>query len=88
MDTRKYKAMHASFTGHDGPVTVAAVQSHIPPELYDRLAGRDLGLVMSAVNAAYHAGRKSTGAEVVDADARGIAVWVDKAQRILEWSAK
>lgn len=66
MNARKHRNMMAAYTGFKGTRTVAAVQEQIPAELFDRLTGHELGLVMSAVNAAYHNGRASTGAEVVD----------------------
>jgi hypothetical protein len=58
--------MMAAYTGHHGPVTVEAVLAQIPVELGQKLTGRQLGLVMSAINAAYHNGRASTGAELLE----------------------
>jgi hypothetical protein len=54
-------ATMASYMGHHGPVTIKAVRTQIPQELKQRLTGHELGLVMSAVNAAYHNGRASHG---------------------------
>ena len=51
----------AAYSGHAGPVTVGAILEQIPQELQDRLTGHELGLVMSAVNTAYHNGRASHG---------------------------
>lgn len=61
MNTLKHKNMMASYTGHNGHVTVGAVTDQIPAELFARLTGHELGLVMSAVNTAYHNGRASHG---------------------------
>jgi len=73
MNMRKYRNMLSAYDGHTGPVTMAAVKAHIPDELWGRLTGREIGLVMSAVNSAYHAGRASKGGlDLVDGD----AVWL------------
>lgn len=74
---RGWDAAMASYDGHHGPVTVKAVLAQIPQELKERLTGHELGLVMSAVNAAYHNGRSSMGAEVCD----GSFVWVNPLNR-------
>lgn len=73
MNIRKYKNMMATYDGHNGPVTIEAVQSLISPELKQSLTGCEYGLVMSAVNRAYNAGKASMGAEVVDDE----YVWID-----------
>lgn len=54
-------AAEAAYDGHHGPVTMSAVEAQIPDELRNRLTGYEYGLVMSAVNAAYHNGRASHG---------------------------
>jgi len=51
----------AGYNGFRGSRTVQAVEEGIPRELIDKLTGQELGLVMSAVNAAYHRGRASLG---------------------------
>ena len=61
MNNRKMRAMMKAYTGHAGAVTVGEVRKQIPQELQDRLTGHEYGLVMSAVNAAYHKGRASLG---------------------------
>ena len=66
---RGYAATMASYTGHHGPVTIAAVEAQISQVLRDRLTGHEYGLAMSAVNAAYHDGRSAAGAELIDDDA-------------------
>lgn len=73
MSIRKYRNMIAAYDGHNGPVTIEAVQSFICAELKQRLTGREYGLVMSAVNRAFRAGKASMGAEVVDDE----YVWID-----------
>lgn len=42
-------------------------------ELQESLTGKELGLVLNAINAAYQAGKASTGAEKIDNN----AVYVD-----------
>ena len=69
MNMRKYNNMIAAYKangGHDGPRTLNAVLDQVPHELFDRLTGRELGLVVAAINRAYHRGRASAGAEIVD----------------------
>ena len=70
----KYDRMMAAYNGHHGPATIASVLAEIPQELKDKLTGRQLGLVMSAVNQSYHHGKASCGAQIVDGD----AIWIDK----------
>lgn len=62
--TKKLRGRAAAmdaYNGHNGPVTLAAVEDQIPDELRQRLTGREYGLVMSVVNTAYHNGRASHG---------------------------
>lgn len=65
-------AAEVAFDGHHGEVTMEAVEKFIGDKLRERLTGREYGLAMSAVNAAFHAGKKECGAEVIDGD----YVWV------------
>lgn len=62
----------AAYDGFQGQVTVEAVEKFIPAELRQRLTGKEYGMAMSAINAAFHAGKKECGAETVDGD----YVWV------------
>lgn len=80
MRADKYSRMIAQYDGHRGPATVGAVLDGVPHALVVRLTGRELGLVMSAVNAAYHRGRASCRAEVIDDD----AVWIEPLGRLYE----
>ncbi len=75
--TSRERNMMAAYKGHRGSLAMAAVEEQIPAELADRLTGRELGLVMTAVNAAYHNGRASCGAEVVDGD----FLWINTLNR-------
>ena len=56
----------AAYDGHKGSATVTHIKKLIGKELAERLTGHEFGLVMSAVNRAYHEGKASTGAEVID----------------------
>ena len=58
-----------TYDGHKGGQTVAHIKKLIGKELADRLTGHELGLVMSAVNRAWHEAKASTGAEMVDDNA-------------------
>lgn len=68
-NNRWHNAVMANYTGHNGPVTMDAVKEGIPDELAERLTGGEYGLVMSAVNNAYHRGKAKAGAELIDGDA-------------------
>ena len=75
----KYSRMLAAYDGFLGDRTVKAVLAHVPSQLIPSLTGRELGAVMSAINAAYHAGRASTGAEVEDG-----AIWINELGKLYE----
>jgi hypothetical protein len=74
----------AAYDGHKGRQTVAHIKKLIGKELADRLTGHEFGLVMSAVNRAYHEGKKSTGAEMLDTD----IVWINHLNRGIELVSK
>ena len=76
----KYNRMLAHYAGFAGQATIKAIRAQIPQELFIELTGRQLGLVMRAVNQAYHNGRASTGAEMVDND----AVWINGKNKLVE----
>jgi hypothetical protein len=61
MNSLKKKNMIANYDGFKGSRTVESIQSQIPDQLWERLTGRELGLVMTAINKAYHNGRGSLG---------------------------
>lgn len=67
MKTLKQKNMFASYTGFKGEQTVKAILAQIPDDLKKRLTGTELGLVMDAVDNAYHNGKK-TGLEIIDGE--------------------
>lgn len=66
MNTLKYKNMMKSYNGFKGNQTIKAVMNQIPNELFKQLTGHELGLVMSAINTAYHNGKADSGAEIID----------------------
>lgn len=70
---RKHQTAMTIYNGHKGETTMKAVWSFVPQELQDRLTGKELGMVLNAINAAYQAGRASAGAEKIDSN----AVYVD-----------
>jgi hypothetical protein len=78
--TKESRAM-AAYGGFTGRQTVAHIKKLIGKELEDQLTGRQFGLVMSAVSRAYHEGRASTGAEMVDSN----CVWINSLNRAIEW---
>lgn len=72
----------ATYSGFKGARTVEHVKKIIGLELAERLTDEDYGLVMSAVNRAYHEGKKSVGAEMMDSN----AVWINGLNRAIEWT--
>ena len=66
MNTLKRNNMMAAYKGFAGEQTVQAIISQIPAELIDRCTGRVLGIMMDAINAAYHNGKASLGVDVID----------------------
>jgi hypothetical protein len=72
----------AAYTGFKGGQTIAHVQKLVGKELADRLTGHDLGLVMSAVDRAFHEGKASAGAEMIDSN----CVWVNGLDKAIEWN--
>ena len=61
MNSLKRKNMMKSYEGFKGSRTVESIQSQIPDQLLERLTGMELGIVMTAINKAYHNGRASLG---------------------------
>lgn len=57
---RKYKTawtIAKNHGVHDGITTQEAIEAFIPRELWESMRGKDLGLIIIAINAAYHSGR-------------------------------
>ena len=61
----KQRNMRAAYDGHAGDQTVKAVMDGLPADC-GGMTGKQLGIMMSAINAAYHRGKAAAGAEVVD----------------------
>lgn len=68
----RYTRMMAAYDGFKGGRTVKAVLDQIPDELQRQLTGKQLGMVMSVVNRAYHNGRASLGGVDIQDD----CVWL------------
>ena len=77
---RGWAAAISEYKGFQGEQTINHIMKHIPKCLQERLTGTELGMVMNAVNAAYHDGKASCGAEVID----GEAIWINKLDRLFE----
>lgn len=75
--TRAIKA----YDGFKGQQTLSEVLAQVPDELIQALTGKQIGQVMSAIDKAYHNGRASTGAEMIDNN----CVWVNSIDRMIEW---
>lgn len=69
---------------HKGPVTTSAVIGRIPADVIKECPARLIAQVANAINQAYHDGRASTGAEMVDHN----CVWINKLDRAIEWAEK
>lgn len=82
MQTRKYNNMMRNYNGFRGTQTVRDVKAGLPVELVPALTGAQLGLVLNAIDDAYHRGRDSTGASICDGDNM---VWINQLNRGIEW---
>ena len=82
MNALRARNMMEVYNGGTGPITTSAVLDGIPDELASTLTGKQLGLVMNAVNAAYHRGKASTGAEMVDNN----CVYISNLRKFIEWN--
>lgn len=70
-----------TYTGFKGGATLSAITDQVPEELIERLTGKELGLVMEAINAAFQKGKASTGAEMIDNN----AVYINNLGKVIEW---
>lgn len=70
------------YTGFKGGATISAITSQVPEELIERLTGKELGLVMEAINVAFQKGKASTGAEMIDNN----AVYINRLDKVIEWN--
>ena len=64
MRNDKMNRVMSNYAGFAGQTTVSAILDQIPKELQNELTGRQLGLVMKAVNAAYQGGKIAAEAEI------------------------
>jgi len=67
-----------------GAATSADVVSRIPKDIVKECPSRIVALVGDAIDKAYHDGRASTGAEIID----GNVVWVYSLNRGIEWDGE
>jgi hypothetical protein len=81
MNALKSKNMMKVYNGHTGSSTISAVMEFIPQELLATLTGKQLGLIMNAVDSAFHTGKASTGAEMIDSN----CVYVENLKKAIEW---
>lgn len=82
MNARKERNMMEAYKGFEGSQTVNAILSQIPDELLEQLSGKQIGMVMNAIKAAYNDGKASTGAEMIDSN----AVYINSLGKIIEWN--
>lgn len=71
-----------TYTGFKGGATLSAITDQVPEELIERLTGKELGLVMETINAAFQKGKASTGAEMIDNN----AVYINSLDKVIEWN--
>ena len=79
----KYTNMISVYIGHDGTRTIDKILGFMDAggintvvrSKYSRLrfTGKQLGMIMNSVNAAYNAGKNDAGAELIDND----IVWIN-----------
>jgi len=56
-DPVKWRNAISVYTNQSGPLTTAEILDQIPFEVAQKLPGRQLGMLMNAINAVYQAGR-------------------------------
>ena len=66
---------------HKGSVTMMAILEQIPKRLSTKLSSNDFALLIDAIDSAYHNGKASAGAEIIDDN----AVWINGLNRAIEW---
>lgn len=52
---------------HDGITTRQNIELFIPYDLWENVRGKDLGLIIAAINSAYHAGEYVAEKNVIEA---------------------
>lgn len=65
---------------HKGTSTNSEIMNQIPAELFDLCPAWLIAKVGDSINSAYHAGRASTGAELID----GNSVWIPSINKMIE----
>lgn len=80
MNPKKYNNMMKSYKGFKGERTVGCILRRIPDELKKQLTGKQLGMVMDAIDESYHDGQASAGAELIDDN----SVYITKLNSIIE----
>ncbi len=66
---------------HKGVTTTSAVLGYVPSSISDKLTADEYALLLNCINKAYHDGKSSAGAEMVDSN----AVWINSLQAVIEW---
>lgn len=66
---------------HKGVTTTSAILGYIPASIANKLNSDEYALLMDCINRAYHDGKSSTGAEMIDKN----SVWVTALNRVVEW---
>lgn len=85
MNTLKQKNMMNTYKGFKGTQTVGEILKQIPDNLLKSLTGKELGLMMNAINTAYHNGKAFMGSEVIDGNKSEGAVWIQCLDKAIEW---
>jgi len=83
MSNIKLKRAREIYKGFKGDTTIVAITDFISPELIQQLTSKQIAAVMECINTAYHAGKKTAGAEDI-----GGAVWVDSIQQLVGYENK
>lgn len=76
----KIKRVRKAMKTGDYLETIQLIKAEMPDNLWHTATSEELILVANAINSAYQAGRKSTGAEVID----NKDVWINHLNRLIE----
>lgn len=67
---------------HQGPVTLSDITSRIPADVFKECPARLLAKIMEAIDGAYHDGKASAGAEMIDTN----CVYINSINKAIEWT--
>jgi len=66
---------------HQGVATISDVIGRVPQSISEKLDVEEYAELLNCINRAYHDGKASAGADMIDKS----AVWINSLQAIIEW---